>query len=32
MIMLNNNDIEWEGLIRGTFYYTGDGKYIKISL
>lgn len=30
--MLHNNDIEWEALIRSTLYYTGDGKYIKISL
>lgn len=30
--MIHNNDIEWEALIRGTLYYTGDGKYIKIGL
>lgn len=30
--MLNNNDTEWEELIMGTVYYTGDGKCINISL
>lgn len=24
--MLNNDDFEWNALIRGTLYYTGDGK------